>query len=155
MFVNMTYRCVVLFKPQPMGRPRYDTPDDRLVMAKHSSIYPNEQELQAVQKIVSASEKALKLVSDLIAEQDLAAMPKKDDNEEGKEEAKMEVKEAEENSEDKTESSEEKKDANKPSSPPRKLDSCVVKFVNVMASIFWALNALGSEWGSQYSTAQR
>lgn len=107
--------------PQPMGRPRYDTPDDRLVMAKHSSIYPNEQELQAVQKIVSASEKALKLVSDLIAEQDLAAMPKKDDNEEGKEEAKMEVKEAEENSEDKTESSEEKKDANKPSSPPRAL----------------------------------
>ena len=51
-------------------RPRFDTQDDRLVMAKHSAIYPNEQELQAVQSIVSASEKALKLVSDQIAEQD-------------------------------------------------------------------------------------
>ena len=51
-------------------RPRFDSQDDRLVMAKHSSIYPNEQELQSVQSIVSASEKALKLVSDYVAEQD-------------------------------------------------------------------------------------
>lgn len=106
-----------------MPRPRYDTPDDRLVMAKHSSIYPNEQELQAVQKIVSASEKALKLVSDLIAEQDQASQPKKEEKEEGKEEAKVEVKESEENSEDKKEGSEEKKDPGKPSSPPRELYS--------------------------------
>lgn len=106
-----------------MGRPRFDTPDDRLVMAKHSSIYPNEQELQAVQKIVSASEKALKLVSDLIAEQDLAAMPNKDVSEEVKEEVKMEVKETEETTEEKTEASEEKKEPNKPASPPRKLEN--------------------------------
>ncbi|XP_035662878.1 zinc finger RNA-binding protein-like isoform X12 [Branchiostoma floridae] len=52
----------------PMRRP--DTSDDRHVMAKHSSIYPNEAELQAVQNIVSASEKALKLVSDFLAESD-------------------------------------------------------------------------------------
>lgn len=41
-----------------------------MVMAKHSAIYPTESELQAVQNIVSASEKALKCVSDVIAEQD-------------------------------------------------------------------------------------
>lgn len=49
-----------------MRRP--DTSDDRHVMAKHTSIYPNEQELQAVQSIVSSCEKSLKLVSDFIAE---------------------------------------------------------------------------------------
>ncbi|CAH3034416.1 unnamed protein product [Pocillopora meandrina] len=103
----------------PIPRPRYDTPDDRLVMAKHSAIYPNEQELQAVQKIVSSSEKALKLVSDLIAEQDLSTQPKKE-GEEIKEEVKMEVKESDESSDEKKED-EEKKDSSKPSSPPRAL----------------------------------
>lgn len=117
-------------KPQPMPRPRYDTPDDRLVMAKHSAIYPNEQELQAVQKIVSASEKALKLVSDLIAEQDVAAQPKKEgetvikkekEKEEAKDEVKMEVKESDEGSDEKKEE-DDKKDPSKPSSPPRKFN---------------------------------
>ena len=112
-----------------MPRPRYDTPDDRLVMAKHSSIYPNEQELQAVQKIVSASEKALKLVSDLIADQDQAAQPKKEEQEEAKEEVKTEVKETEESSEDK-EGSEEKKDPNKPASLPREFFLDVMFFFN-------------------------
>lgn len=116
----------VPFQQQGMPRPRYDTPDDRLVMAKHSSIYPNEQELQAVQKIVSASEKALKLVSDLIAEQDGAAQPKKEvetvvKKDEAKEEVKMEVKESDEGS-DETKEEDEKKDSSKPSSPPRKLN---------------------------------
>lgn len=111
-----------------MPRPRYDTPDDRLVMAKHSSIYPNEQELQAVQKIVSASEKALKLVSDLIAEQDQAAQPKKEEKEEAKEEVKMEVKESEEGSAEKKEGGEEKKDPSKPTSPPRKFHFVVIAF---------------------------
>ena len=50
----------------PMRRP--ETTDDRHVMAKHTSIYPNEAELQAVQNIVSTCEKALKLVSDIVAE---------------------------------------------------------------------------------------
>lgn len=122
-----------------MPRPRYDTPDDRLVMAKHSSIYPNEQELQAVQKIVSASEKALKLVSDLIAEQDLAAQPKKEgeappkkEKEEAKEEVKMEVKESEEGSDEKKEE-DDKKDPSKASSPPRMLN--------------WLLNEKQSTYG--------
>ena len=113
-------------KPQPIPRPRYDTPDDRLVMAKHSSIYPNEQELQAVQNIVSASEKALKLVSDLIAEQD-NPQPHgevdteiKKEKEEIKEENKMEVKEEEGSREKKDEDAEGKKDSSKPASaPPR------------------------------------
>lgn len=39
-------------------------------MAKHASIYPSDHELEAVQRIVSHSEKALKLVSDLLVEQD-------------------------------------------------------------------------------------
>ena len=57
----------------PMRRP--ETSDDRHVMAKHSSIYPNEAELQAVQNIVSLCEKSLKLVSDFLAE----SLPKKMD----------------------------------------------------------------------------
>ena len=69
-----------------MPRPRQDSQDDRLVMAKHKEIYPNEQELSAVQSIVSAVEKALKLVSDCIAEEE--APPKPEVKEE-----KMEVSE--------------------------------------------------------------
>ncbi len=37
-------------------------------MAKHGEIYPEEKELQAIQKIVSNTEKALKYVSDRFAE---------------------------------------------------------------------------------------
>jgi hypothetical protein len=44
-------------------------------MAKHKEIYPNEQELSAVQSIVSAVEKALKLVSDCIAEEETPVKP--------------------------------------------------------------------------------
>lgn len=65
--------------PPLMGRPsipvppllpvrRPDSPDDRHIMAKHSAIYPVEEELQAVQRIVSHSERALKLVSDTLLE---------------------------------------------------------------------------------------
>ena len=39
-------------------------------MSKHNSIYPNEEELKQVQNIVGTTEKALKLVSDDIAEED-------------------------------------------------------------------------------------
>lgn len=39
-------------------------------MAKHSTIYPVEEELQAVQRIVSHSERALKLVSDSLLEKE-------------------------------------------------------------------------------------
>lgn len=54
--------------PAPLRRP--DSSDDRYVMTKHAAIYPTEEELQAVQKIVSLTERALKLVSDAMAEQD-------------------------------------------------------------------------------------
>lgn len=51
-----------------MRRP--DSSDDRHVMAKHAEIYPHEDELAAIQKIVSNTEKALKLVSDYLADLD-------------------------------------------------------------------------------------
>ncbi|XP_072294010.1 zinc finger RNA-binding protein isoform X2 [Eucyclogobius newberryi] len=53
---------------------RPDSPDDRHIMSKHSTIYPVEDELQAVQKIVSHSERALKLVSDTLLEKDPLAV---------------------------------------------------------------------------------
>ncbi|MBN3319741.1 ZFR protein, partial [Atractosteus spatula] len=59
--------------PQPQGPVpprRPDSSDDRYVMTKHAAIYPVEEELQAIQKIVSITERALKLVSDIITEQD-------------------------------------------------------------------------------------
>lgn len=37
-------------------------------MARHSEIYPKEDELQAIQRIVSHTERGLKLVSDQLAE---------------------------------------------------------------------------------------
>ncbi|KAM9384085.1 zinc finger RNA-binding protein isoform 2-T2 [Pholidichthys leucotaenia] len=52
---------------------RPDSPDDRHIMAKHSTIYPVEEELQAVQRIVSHSERALKLVSDCLVEKETSA----------------------------------------------------------------------------------
>ncbi|KAM9478518.1 zinc finger RNA-binding protein-like isoform 1-T1 [Salvelinus alpinus] len=62
---------------QPVRRP--DSPDDRHIMAKHSTVYPVEEELQAVQRIVSHSERALKLVSDSLLEKEPpAAAPKTD-----------------------------------------------------------------------------
>ncbi|XP_041691904.1 zinc finger RNA-binding protein isoform X4 [Coregonus clupeaformis] len=54
--------------PQPQGPVpprRPDSSDDRYVMTKHAAIYPSEDELQAIQKIVSITERALKLVSDI------------------------------------------------------------------------------------------
>uniref|UniRef100_A0A667Y3V0 Zinc finger RNA-binding protein n=1 Tax=Myripristis murdjan TaxID=586833 RepID=A0A667Y3V0_9TELE len=56
--------------PVPPRRP--DSSDDRYVMTKHAAIYPSEDELQAIQKIVSITERALKLVSDIITDQDKA-----------------------------------------------------------------------------------
>jgi zinc finger RNA-binding protein len=47
--------------------------EDRHVIARHTEIYPSEEELSAVQKIVSHSEKALKFVSDHLAEISQAA----------------------------------------------------------------------------------
>lgn len=49
-------------------------------MAKHSAIYPVEEELQAVQRIVSHSERALKLVSDSLLEKEATAVDDADDD---------------------------------------------------------------------------
>uniref|UniRef100_A0A8C1LBZ6 Zinc finger RNA-binding protein n=1 Tax=Cyprinus carpio TaxID=7962 RepID=A0A8C1LBZ6_CYPCA len=70
--------------PQPQGPVpprRPDSSDDRYVMTKHAAIYPSEDELQAIQKIVSITERALKLVSDLITDQDASAKGKEEDKE--------------------------------------------------------------------------
>lgn len=50
-------------------------------MTKHAAIYPSEDELQAIQKIVSITERALKLVSDIITDQDTSANGKEEDKE--------------------------------------------------------------------------
>ncbi|XP_074039197.1 zinc finger RNA-binding protein isoform X2 [Leptinotarsa decemlineata] len=71
--------------PYPRGRPfpgapppppffeggmprRQESNDDKHVMARHSEIYPKEEELQAIQRIVSHTERALKIVSDQMAD---------------------------------------------------------------------------------------
>lgn len=43
---------------------RPESSDDRHVVARHAEIYPKEEELQTIQRIVSHTERALKLVSD-------------------------------------------------------------------------------------------
>ncbi|XP_077600375.1 zinc finger RNA-binding protein-like isoform X1 [Stigmatopora nigra] len=69
--------------PVPPRRP--DSSDDRYVMTKHASIYPSEDELQSIQKIVSITERALKLVSDIITDENNV---KEDDDKEKKEASK-------------------------------------------------------------------
>ncbi|KAG7453674.1 zinc finger RNA-binding protein isoform X1, partial [Solea senegalensis] len=69
----------------PPRRP--DSSDDRYVMTKHAAIYPSEDELQSIQKIVSITERALKLVSDIITDQDKASEEDKDKKESCKDRA--------------------------------------------------------------------
>ncbi|XP_032433936.1 zinc finger RNA-binding protein [Xiphophorus hellerii] len=71
--------------PMPPRRP--DSSDDRYIMTKHAAIYPSEDELQSIQKIVSITERALKLVSDIITDQE----HDKEDDKEKKELAKDRV----------------------------------------------------------------
>ncbi|XP_077187811.1 zinc finger RNA-binding protein 2-like isoform X1 [Paroedura picta] len=75
-------RLAADWRPPPlMGRPgvpvppllptrRPDSSDDRHIMTKHSSIYPTEEELQAIQTVVSHSERALRLVSDWLTDRE-------------------------------------------------------------------------------------
>ncbi|XP_033108518.1 zinc finger RNA-binding protein-like isoform X2 [Anneissia japonica] len=86
---------------QDMMAKRPDTIIDRHVMAKHSSIYPTEQELAAVQNIVTCCEKSLKLVSDYISEAD-NPVPMEEEKVEVKKEGEevAEVKETKENEEE-------------------------------------------------------
>lgn len=50
-----------------MRERRPETADDRHVVARHAEIYPKEDELKNIQRIVSHTERALKLVSDTMA----------------------------------------------------------------------------------------
>ncbi|XP_056601791.1 zinc finger RNA-binding protein isoform X2 [Triplophysa dalaica] len=76
-----------ILQPQgPMPPRRPDSSDDRYVMTKHAAIYPSEDELQAIQKIVSITERALKLVSDIITDQDAGAKDKEEDQDKEKKE---------------------------------------------------------------------
>lgn len=55
----------------PRGRP--ETFDDRHVIARHAEIYPKEDELQGIQRIVSHTERALKFVSDALTDKVIAS----------------------------------------------------------------------------------
>jgi zinc finger RNA-binding protein len=46
--------------------------EDRHIIIKHNNIYPNSEEIEAIQEIVSTSEKAIALIADQIAEEDAA-----------------------------------------------------------------------------------
>lgn len=69
-----------------------ESSDDRHVNAKHAAIYPTEVELHAVQTIVSACERALKQVSDFLAESDA---PKPDTKKEAKKDEAADAKQPE------------------------------------------------------------
>ncbi|XP_053320801.1 LOW QUALITY PROTEIN: interleukin enhancer-binding factor 3 [Spea bombifrons] len=67
--------------------------DDRHVMAKHSVVYPTQEELEAVQNMVSHTERALKAVSDWIDQQEKvliteAAQPEAEVTEDSTEDSK-------------------------------------------------------------------
>lgn len=55
----------------PRGRP--ESFDDRHVIARHAEIYPKEDELQGIQRIVSHTERALKFVSDALTDKVIAS----------------------------------------------------------------------------------
>ncbi|KAK7484494.1 hypothetical protein BaRGS_00024250 [Batillaria attramentaria] len=80
--------------PGPMMR-KPESSDDRHVSAKHAAIYPTEVELQAVQTIVSACERALKQVSDFLAESDGPAPKVEEKKEVKKDDASADSKQAE------------------------------------------------------------
>ncbi|KAI5223501.1 zinc finger RNA-binding protein 2 [Manis pentadactyla] len=54
-------------KPLPVRQ--QESSSDRHVMYKHATIYPTEEELLAIQKAISHSERALKLVSDMLVQE--------------------------------------------------------------------------------------
>lgn len=63
---------ILPYQPPPMRHRsmRVFMNDDRHVMAKHSVIYPTQEELESVQNMVSHTERALKAVSDWLDKQE-------------------------------------------------------------------------------------
>ncbi|KAJ8254527.1 hypothetical protein COCON_G00211390 [Conger conger] len=90
------------FRQRPM---RIFINDDRHVMSKHLTVYPSQEELEAVQNMVSHTERALKAVSDWLDGQEKAdekPVTEADVKEEAEPEAEAEAeKEAEKESEPK------------------------------------------------------
>lgn len=66
------------------GRNRPESFDDRHVVARHAEIYPKEEELQVIQRIVSHTERALKFVSDVLTEKTLTTNSNGKENEPSK-----------------------------------------------------------------------
>ncbi|WKX89329.1 hypothetical protein Q1695_008740 [Nippostrongylus brasiliensis] len=54
----------------PIDGRRFESTDDRHVQAKHTSIYPNDDQLTVIERLVTETEKALKKVSDFFNERD-------------------------------------------------------------------------------------
>ncbi|XGW21944.1 hypothetical protein V3C99_004701 [Haemonchus contortus] len=54
----------------PIDGRRFESTDDRHVQAKHTSIYPNDDQLTVIESLVTETEKALKKVSDFFNERD-------------------------------------------------------------------------------------
>ncbi|KAK6060380.1 zinc finger, C2H2 type [Cooperia oncophora] len=54
----------------PIDGRRFESTDDRHVQAKHTSIYPNDEQLTVIERLVTETEKALKKVSDYFNERD-------------------------------------------------------------------------------------
>lgn len=98
-----------------MPSKRQENEIDRHVLAKHNTIYPKEPELQAVQNMVSIIERALKMVSDFLAEAD---KPKDEKAEEVKVEEE-ETKEGEGEGEDEKEKPAEEGEMDKKEQPHR------------------------------------
>lgn len=61
---NLQLLCALSLSSRPQRSFRSFANDDRHVMAKHASVYPAPEELEAVQALVSTAEGALKKVSD-------------------------------------------------------------------------------------------
>lgn len=67
-FPAMRGRAPLVGFPMFNNGRRIESLDDRHVIARHAEIYPKEEELQSIQRIVSHTERALKLVSDAMTE---------------------------------------------------------------------------------------
>ncbi|KAK6029186.1 zinc finger, C2H2 type, partial [Ostertagia ostertagi] len=58
----------------PIDGRRFESTDDRHVQAKHTSIYPNDEQLTVIESLVTETEKALKKVSDYFNERYAASL---------------------------------------------------------------------------------
>lgn len=67
-------RAHPFFNAIPPVRARPESFDDRHVVARHAEIYPKEEELQIIQRIVSHTERALKFVSDALTDKSANAV---------------------------------------------------------------------------------